>query len=129
MTDGHWVTGQNLVVTHTPKPLVLQTHTDREIRNAAHVRKLYDLVFENKRVSCTLNTNFSPLRMAMVSKCPSQMSGPMSGVYDLVGRGGGGGGGGPPDLVPVGEMLRELRASLFSHTYQRYVDSCQPFWS
>ena len=60
-----------------------------------------------KGVSRTLNTNFSPLRMAMVSKCPSQMSGPTSGVDDLVGRGGGGGGGGPPDLVPEGETLQE----------------------
>lgn len=53
----------------------------------------------------TLNTNFSPLRTAMVSKCPSQMSGPWSGLGSLVGRGGGGGGGGP-DLVPeLGKML------------------------
>lgn len=35
VADGHRVTGQHLVVTHTPKPLVLQTHTDRRIRNAA----------------------------------------------------------------------------------------------
>lgn len=53
----------------------------------------------------TLNTNFSPLRTAMVSKCPSQMSGPCSGLGTLVGRGGGGGGG-APDLVPaVGGMF------------------------
>lgn len=53
----------------------------------------------------TLNTNFSPLRTAMVSKCPSQMSGPFSGLGTLVGRGGGGGGG-APDLVPrVGRMF------------------------
>lgn len=39
----------------------------------------------------------------MVSKCPSQMSGPWSGLDDFVGRGGGGGGGGPPDLVPMGK--------------------------
>lgn len=36
----------------------------------------------------------------MVSKCPSQMSGPCSGLDVFVGRGGGGGGG-APDLLPV----------------------------
>jgi len=31
VTDGHRVTRQHLVVTHTPKPLVLQTHTHARI--------------------------------------------------------------------------------------------------
>lgn len=48
---------------------------------------------------CTLKTNFSPLSVAMVSKFPSQMSGPSSGLGTLVGRGGGGGGA-TPDLLP-----------------------------
>lgn len=61
--------------------------------------------FQINAASGTLNTNFSPLRTAMVSKCPSQMSGPCSGLGTLVGRGGGGGGG-APDLVPVvGKMF------------------------
>lgn len=63
-------------------------------------------------VSGTLNTNFSPLRMAMVSKCPSQMSGPCSGLGTFVGRGAGGGGG-APDLVPVvGKRFKSEMVSL-----------------
>ncbi|TNN71973.1 hypothetical protein EYF80_017761 [Liparis tanakae] len=50
--------------------------------------------------------------MAMVSKCPSQTSGPMSGVDDLVGRGGGGGGGGAPDLVPAGKIFTREKQQL-----------------
>lgn len=43
----------------------------------------------------------------MVSKWPSQTSGPCSGRGNCVGRGGGGGGG-APDLLPViGKMSEE----------------------
>lgn len=62
--------------------------------------------FQINAASGTLNTNFSPLRTAMVSKCPSQMSGPCSGLGTLVGRGGGGGGG-APDLVPAVRRMFE----------------------
>lgn len=47
----------------------------------------------------------------MVSKCPSQMSGPWSGFSGLdgfVGRGGGGGG--APVLVPVAKVSGEREA-------------------
>lgn len=40
----------------------------------------------------------------MVSKCPSQMSGPRSGLVGLEGLVGRGGGGGPPDLLPVEDL-------------------------
>lgn len=40
VTDGHRVTLQHLVVAHTPKPLVLQTHTFTWIRNTLERRRI-----------------------------------------------------------------------------------------
>lgn len=95
MADGHRVTCQYLVVPHAPKPLILKPK--EPMRNP--VLGLQPTNAGSRCSSRTLNTNFSPLRIAMVSKCPSQMSGPCSGRGNFVGRGGGGGGGGP-DLLP-----------------------------
>lgn len=107
MPDRHGIVRQHLVVPNSPEPLVLQAHV-RSLVLFMNGRLMF-LELVNIQISrgeegfCTLKTNFSPLRTAMVSKCPSHMSGPWSGLsgFDgLVGRGGGGGGG-TPDFDPV----------------------------
>lgn len=77
----------------------------------------------------------------MVSKCPSQMSGPWSGLLGLDGFVDRGGGGGAPDLVPVGKMLWDRRVkwlswmktaqhnSLYLCMHQHCVESLPPLWS
>lgn len=75
VTNRHWVSIQDVIVANPPEPFFLKTKA--AIFNHCCLSKK-KLCLDSGDV--TLNTNISPLRMAMVSKCPSQMLGPKLGL-------------------------------------------------
>ncbi len=84
VTDRHGISIQNMVVTYPPEPFILKEKRDliTACWTNCHIKG------PTRLCEFTLNTNISPLRIAMVSKCPSQMLGPKRGLSgEYVGSG------------------------------------------
>lgn len=74
VTNRHGISIHNMVVTYPPEPFILKEK--KIFTNSLLDMSKGHIKSPTRFGGFTLNTNISPLRMAMVSKCPSQMLGP-----------------------------------------------------